>query len=163
VPADPSAPASVSAVPRRLRILCAVAAAVVVAVMLVVALLLKTTADGVVTFRTSDQVAVAGLGLLLGAGILALGRPRVDADAEGIRVRNVLRHELPWSAVREVRFDKDSPWAALRLTNDDDLSVLAIQAVDGERAVLAIEGLRALHAAARQRDAADPGPPLLHD
>ncbi len=163
MPAAPSTPASVSAVPRRLRLVCAIVAAVVFAVMLVVALLLKDTATGVVVFRTSDQVAVAGLGLLLGAGILALGRPRVDADARGIRVRNVLRHDVPWEAVREVRFDRDSPWATLRLANDDDLSVLAVQAVDKEYAVAAVEGLRALHAAAMQRRPVEPRPPLLYD
>jgi hypothetical protein len=150
-------------VPRRFRLLCAVLAAVVVAVAVTVAAVLKDTASGVATFYTSDQVAVAGLGLLLGAGILALGRPRVDADADGVRVRNALRHELPWAAVREVRFDRNSPWASLRLQNDDELSVLAIQAMDGERAVEAIEGLRALHAAARARQPVEHKPPLLYD
>jgi hypothetical protein len=150
-------------VPRRFRLLCAVVAAIVVAVAFVVAAALKDTVTGVATFYTSDQVAVAGLGLLLGAGVLALGRPRVDADADGIRVRNALQHELPWSAVREVRFDRNSPWASLRLQNDDELSVLAIQAVDKERAVAAIEGLRALHAAARAREPVEQKPPLLYD
>ena len=148
-----SAPAPVSAVPRRMRLACALAASVVVGVMVVVGLLLKSSSTGVVVFTTADQVAMIGLGLVLGAGILALGGSRVDADAQGIRVRNiVVRHELPWSAVRAVRFDRRSPWASLLLENDDELAVLAVQVTDRERAVRALEGLRALHAAARAPD-----------
>jgi hypothetical protein len=159
-------PPPVSAVPRRLRAVCAVGAAVVVAVMVVVALSLPTTTNTVVDYGTWDQVAMIGLGLLLGAGILLLGRSRVDADAEGIRVRNILgRHALPWTAVRAVRFDRNSAWASLLLADDDELAVLAVQAGDKMRAVRAVEGLRALLAHAKQAEAArQPAkPPLLYD
>jgi len=130
--------------------------------MVFVAAGLKETTNSVVTYRTSDQVAMAGLGLVLAAGILFLGRSRVDADADGVRVRNVVvRHELPWQAVRAVRFDRKSAWASLLLENDDEISILAVQAVDKEHAVRAVEGLRALHAAARAKDPVPP--PLLYD
>ena len=155
-------PPAVSAVPHRLRLICAVAAAVVVGVMVVVGLLLKSSSTGVVSFRTSDQVAMIGLGLFLGAGIVLLGRSRVDADADGVRVRNILvRHELPWSAVKAVRFDRNSAWASLRLSNDDELALLAVQAGDRMRAVHAVEGLRALLAHAKSLEPATP--PLLYD
>jgi hypothetical protein len=145
-----------------MRLLLAALAAVVVAVMVVVALGLKETTNTVVTYRTSDQVALAGLGLVLAAGILFLGRSRVDADAGGVRVRNVVvHHQLAWQAVRAVRFDPKSPWGSLLLENGDEISLLALQAVDGERAVRAVEGLRALHAAARATDPVRP--PLLYD
>ena len=155
-------PPAVSAVPRRLRIICAVAAAVVVGVMVVVGLLLKSSSTGVVSFRTADQVAMIGLGLFLGTGILLLGRSRVDADVDGVRVRNILgRHELPWSAVKAVRFDRNSAWASLLLSNDDELALLAVQAGDRMRAVRAVEGLRALLAHAKSLEPAKP--PLLYD
>lgn len=155
-------PPPVSAVPRRLRIVCAAGAAVVVAVMVVVALALPSTTNTVVNYGLWDQIAMVGLGVLLGAGILLLGRSRVDADADGVRVRNVLgRHELPWSAVEAVRFDRNSSWASLLLANGDELSVLAVQAGDGMRAVRAVEGLRALHAHAKAQEPARP--PLLYD
>jgi cytochrome c biogenesis protein CcdA len=145
-----------------MRLLLAVLGLVVVAVMVFVAAGLKETTNTVVTYRTSDQVAMAGLGLVLAAGILFLGRSRVDADADGVRVRNVVvRHELPWQAVRAVRFDRKSAWASLLLENDDEISILAVQAVDKEHAVRAVEGLRALHAAARAKDPVPP--PLLYD
>ena len=144
MPAD-TPPRPVSAVPRRLRLITALAAAGLVAVMTVVAVLLKSSTTGVVSFHTSDQVAMVGLGLAMGAGVLLIGRSSVDADAEGVRVRNVVvRHALPWSAVRAVRFDEHSPWATLVLTNDDELAVSAVQAADGERALVAVRGLRAL-------------------
>jgi len=144
VPAAPT-PVPVSAVPRRLRLITALAAAGLVLVMTVVAVLLKSSTTGVVSFQTSDQVAMVGLGLAMGAGVLLVGRSRVDADRDGLRVRNVvINHEVPWSAVRAVRFDQHSPWATLLLTNDDELAVSAVQAADGERALLTVRGLRAL-------------------
>ena len=155
-------PPPVTAVPRRLRLVLAVAAAAVVAVMVVVALLLPSTTNTVVTYRAADQVAMVGIGVLLGAGILLLGRARVDADAQGLRVRNVVgRHEVPWSMVRAVRFDPGSAWASLWLTNDDELALLAVQAADKMHAVRAVEGLRALHAHAKAQEPAKP--PLLYE
>jgi hypothetical protein len=145
-----------------MRLICAVVAAVVVAAMAFVALSLQSSSTGVVAFGPVDQVAIAGLGLVLGAGILFLGRSRVDADATGIRWRNVvLQHELPWSAVRAVAFDRKSAWASLVLRNDDEVALFAVQAVDRERAVQAVEGLRALLAAARAQEPTPP--PLLYD
>ena len=145
-----------------MRLLCAALGVVVVAVMAFVAASLKETTNTVVTYRTSDQVAMVGLGLVLAAGIHFLGRSRVDADADGVRVRNiVVHHQFPWQAVRAVRFDRRSPWASLLLENGDEVSLLAVQAVDKEYAVRAVEGLRALRAAARANDPAPP--PLLYD
>ncbi len=153
VPADPT-PAPVSAVPQRLRLITALAAAGLVAVMTVVAVLLKSSTTGVVSFQTADQVAMVGLGLAMGAGVLMIGRSRMEADADGVHVRNVvMNHQVPWSAVRAVRFDRHSPWATLLLTNDDELAVSAVQAADGERALHAVQGMRALLADHQARHA----------
>ena len=151
-----------SAVPRRMRLLCGAVGAVVFGALLVVALTLPSNSTGVVQFGVVDQVAVGGLGLILGIGIGLLGRSRVDADADGVRVRNVvMTRELSWRAVRAVRFDRKSSWASLLLENGDETAVLAVQAADREHAVRAVEGLRALHAAARAKDPVPP--PLLYD
>lgn len=158
----PEAPARVSAVPRRLRMVCALVAAVVVAAMVVVGLLLPDSSTGVVEFGWVDQVAIIGIGVCLGAGILTLGRSRVDADASGIAVRNLfVRHVYPWAAVKAVRFDRRSAWASLQLTNGDEVSLLAVLAGDREHTVRVVDGLRALLAQAK---AAEPArPPLLYD
>jgi hypothetical protein len=145
-----------------MRLVCAVAAVVVVVVMLFVALSLQSSSTGVVAFGPVDQVAIGGLGVLMGAGLVWLGRSRVDADTEGIRWRNVaISHALPWGAVRAVCFDRKSSWATLLLRNDDEVALFAVQAVDNERAVAAVEGLRALLAAAHAKEPARP--PLLYD
>ncbi|MGY2128261.1 PH domain-containing protein [Blastococcus sp. SYSU DS0617] len=158
----PTVPVTVTAVPRRLRLLLAVLAGVVLLVAAVVALSLPSTTNTVVNYGVVDQVALAGLGLLLAVGVLFLGRSRVDADASGIRVRNLfIRHELPWRSVRAVRFERKSAWGSLALENGDEVSLLGLQAVDGEYAARAVEGLRALHAAARADDPVPP--PLLYD
>ena len=143
-----------------MRLLCALVAAVVVTVGLFVAATMPSNTAGV-EFGAVDQIAVAGIALLLGAGVLFLGRSRVDADADRIRFRNVvLTHELPWDAVRAVAFDRTSPWASLRLRNDDEVALFAVQAVDKEHAVRAVEGLRALLADAEARRPTPP--PLLY-
>ena len=145
-----------------MRLLLAALGVVVVAVMVVVATGLKDTTNTVVTYRTSDQVAMVGLGLVLAAGLLFLGRSRVDADADGLRVRNiVVHHQLSWRAVKAVRFDRKSAWASLLLENGDEVSLLAVLAIDKEHAVRAVEGLRELRAAARAKDPVPP--PLLYD
>lgn len=159
---ETSTPAPVDAVPRRMRLICAVTAAVVLVVLVVVAVLLKQSSVGVVSFHTSDQVAMVVLGVILSGGILALGRPRVDADRSGVRVRNILAsHQVPWEMVRAVRFERSSAWATLLLANGDELAVLALQAADGERAVRAVEGLRAWVAATRPPE--PPRVPLLYE
>ncbi|TFV65718.1 UNVERIFIED_ORG: PH domain-containing protein [Bacillus sp. AZ43] len=145
-----------------MRLLCVLLGAVVLGVMVYVALGLKETTNTVVTYRTSDQFAIVGLGLVLAAGIVLLGRSRVDADLGGVVVRNIaVHHRYPWQAVRAVRFDRKATWASLLLENGDEISVHAVQVFDGEYAVRAVEGLRALRERARADDPVPP--PLLYD
>ncbi|GAA0575526.1 hypothetical protein GCM10010172_70310 [Paractinoplanes ferrugineus] len=100
-------------------------------------------------FERGDQTAMIGLGVLIALGILAFCRPRVTADAEHIRIRNVVGgYDLPWSVVRAVRFDRNSPWAQLELHDDEQVSVHALQAADKGYAVEGVRALRALHSAA---------------
>jgi hypothetical protein len=97
-------------------------------------------------FERGDQTAMIGLGVLIGLGILAFCRPRVTADGEGIRIRNVVGgYDLPWSVVRAVRFDRNSPWAQLDLLDEEQVSIHALQAVDKDYAVDGVRTLRALH------------------
>jgi hypothetical protein len=156
------APVTVTAVPRRLRLLLVLLALVVLGVTAYVVLTLPSTTNTVVDYGVVDQAALAGLGVLLALGVLFLGRSRVEADAAGIRVRNLLvHHELPWQSVRAVRFERKSAWGSLSMENGDEVSLLGLQAVDGEYAAQVVEGLRALHAAARATDPVRP--PLLYD
>jgi hypothetical protein len=162
VPDPATSPPPVSATPRTLRQLCAFAAVIVLAATVVIVITLPSSSTGVVRFGVVDQVALAGLGVILAGAVLTIGRPRMDADVTGVRIQNVIGvRTVPWSVVRSVRFERKSRWATLQLTNDDVIALFAVQAIDGERAVQATNGLRALLAA---HVAAQPAkPPLLYD
>jgi Bacterial PH domain len=137
--------------PKRVRWVAGIAAIVVVAVFTALSFGLRGSAgfDNSGQFERGDQTAMIGLGVLIGAGILTLTRPRVRADAERIKVRNVIGgYDLPWSVVRAVRFDRNSAWAVLELHDDETVPVHALQAADKQYAVEGVRALRALHTAA---------------
>jgi hypothetical protein len=130
--------------PRKVRMVAIPTAAVLVVVFVVVAVLLRNTPTGVI-FRMSDQVAMAGLGVLLACGVLLLVRPRLRADADGVEVRNILgTQRYPWSLVRAITFPDGAPWARLELPEDEYVPIMAIQSYDGTHAVRAMRELRAL-------------------
>lgn len=136
--------------PRRIRVVCWILSpALFVTFTLLSIGLHGSTGSGMATFQRGDQFAMIGLGVLGGLLILLFTRPRVEADARGVRVRNVFgSYEVPWTVVRAVRFDRGSAWANLELHDDELMPILALQAVDRELAVDGVRALRALHAAA---------------
>jgi hypothetical protein len=154
-----SADETVTARPRRLRVVCWVCAASVVVVFTLVATALRGGTEGGGAFAAGDQGAMVGLGLLLAAGVLMISRPRLVADARGLRIRNIIGgYELPWAVVRAVRFDDRSPWLSLELADDDTVAVMAVQAADKERAVAVVRRLRAMLAAYGGQPAESPHP-----
>jgi PH (Pleckstrin Homology) domain-containing protein len=137
--------------PKRIRWVAGIAAFVVVVLFTVLSFGLHGSAgfDNSGQFQRGDQTAMIGLGVLIGLGILAFTRPRVSANAAGVKIRNVVGgYDLPWDVVRRVRFDRHSPWATLELYDDETVSVHALQAADKEYAVEGVRALRNLHAAA---------------
>ncbi|MFJ8580824.1 PH domain-containing protein [Micromonospora sp. NPDC093277] len=146
--------------PRRIRLVCWIAAVTLLVVFSVVATSLTGgTGSGYGTFQRGDQLAMIGLGVFGALGILLFTRPRVVADAKGVRVRNVIgSHELPWEVIRGVRFDRGAPWASLELYDDDLLPMIALQAADKELAVEGVRALRRLHQAHLAALSADPAP-----
>lgn len=130
--AAPDEAAVVRAHPVRLRRVATAIAVTVTAVFVLVAVLLGNTRSEGVVFGVGDQIAMVLLGLFVAAGILLIARPSLVADERGLRVRNILvSHDVPWEVVREVAFRDGSPWATLELADDDQLSLLAVQASDG--------------------------------
>ncbi|MGQ0838911.1 PH domain-containing protein [Actinokineospora sp.] len=126
-------------------------AVVFVGVFTVVAVLLRNTPTGVF-FQVSDQIAMVGIGVLLACGALWFTRPKVSADAAGIDVRNLLgTTRYPWEVVRSVSFPDGAAFARLELPDDEYVPVMAVQAIDGDRAVAAIRELRRLHRAATRQ------------
>lgn len=120
------------------------AAALIAAAHIGVGLLLKVKSTGVV-FRTADQVAIAALGLVIAGLVLLFARPRLRVGAAGLSVRNLLGDRLiPWSQVVGVSFPSGARWARIDLPGDEYIPVMAIQAIDKERAVAAMDTVRSL-------------------
>ncbi|MCD0444675.1 PH domain-containing protein [Glycomyces sp. A-F 0318] len=103
----------------------------------------QTAEGGAVTW--ADQAGMIGLGVI-GAGIaLSFLRLRVRADEKGIEVVNVTaKRYFPWQIVTAINFTDKMTWATVELADDDEMSIMAIQVSDKERAVAAIKHLRAL-------------------
>ena len=111
---------------------------------IVAGLLLKTQTSGVV-FQTADQVALALLGLVLAGAVLLFARPRLRVGPDGLSVRNLLGDRLiPWTETVGVSFPAGSRWARIDLPDDEYVPVMAIQAVDKDRAVAAMDAVRRL-------------------
>lgn len=137
--------------PRRVRVVAWLAAVLLVVVFTVVAVLLRGSQTGV-HFRIADQVAMVGLGVLLAGAALLFTRPRLQADAGYVEVRNILTTQrFAWALVLAISFPEGAPWARLELPEDEYVAVMAIQAADGPRAVEAIRALREMHQRSRQR------------
>lgn len=131
--------------PRRLRVICLISGFAIMVLFAVLSTAMHGKTEGGGVFERGDQVAMIALGVLFGLGILSFSRPRVRADAKGVRIRNVVGgYELPWEVVKAVRFSRHSPWASLELADDDEVTIMAIQAADKEYALDAVRGLRRL-------------------
>ena len=131
--------------PRTMR-RAAVAAAAVIAVAGVVVAVLDSRSSGAY-MRVWDQIAWGGLALLIAAGVLILTRPRVRVGPAGLLVRNVLEDKLiPWQDVVDVSFPPKKRWARVDLDSNEYVPVVAIQSVDREYAVEAMDTVRELMA-----------------
>ncbi|RDH76717.1 PH domain-containing protein [Mycolicibacterium moriokaense] len=120
------------------------AAALIVIAAVTVGALLKISSTGVI-FQTADQVAIALLGVIIAGAVLLFARPRLRVGSAGVAVRNLLGYKvIPWADVVGVSFPLGARWARVDLPDDEYVPVMAIQAVDKERAVEAMDGVRTL-------------------
>ncbi len=77
--------------------------------------------------------------------MLLFARPRLRVGAPGVAVRNLFGYRLiPWSEVVGVTFPRGARWARVDLPDDEYIPVMAIQAVDKDRAVDAMDRVRGL-------------------
>ena len=130
--------------PQRVKYVAYGAAAVIIAVHITVGALLKIGATGVI-FQTSDQVSMALLGVILAGAVLLPTRSRLRVGPAGIVVRNVLSDKtIAWPDVVGVSFPLGARWARVDLPDDEYTPVMAIQAVDKDRAVAAMDRVREL-------------------
>lgn len=135
--------------PRKIAILGVIAAVFVVVTMTIVGFNLvldeETMRRDGVYFRTADAVSLVLLGVLVAGAILLVARPRLRIDADGVRVRNVFtERRVPWALVERMAFPEGSQWAQLEMADDELMSVMAIQAMDKQRAVNSLKQVRVL-------------------
>ena len=91
--------------------------------------------------RSADQWAMLLLAVVLAGVILLLTRPRLRIGAAGLGVRNVLEERvIPWNQVVGISFPKR--WARVELPGYEYVPVVAVQSVDRDRAVAAMDTLR---------------------
>jgi len=122
----------------------AVAVAALIAVVGVIVAVLNNRSSGAI-LRAADQVAMAGLALVLAAAVLLLIRPRLKVGPTGLAVRNVLEYRfIPWVEVVDISFPVGRRWARIDLPANEYVPVVAVQSIDGERAVVAMDTVRDL-------------------
>ena len=120
------------------------AAILILAAHVMVGVLLKARSTGVV-FQTADQFAIAGFGVVVAGAVLLFARPRLRVGKNGLAVRNMLGEKLiAWPDVVGVSFPMGARWARVDLPDDDYVPLMAIQSVDKERAVAAMDRVREL-------------------
>jgi hypothetical protein len=120
-------------------------AAVVFVVFLITAIVMPHANAGA-HFGVKDQAATALIGVILAGLLIMPTRPRLAADEQAVRLRSFLGgwRTVPWDLVVRVEFPRRVRFARLVLPADETLAIYAIQRLDRERAVAAMEELRNL-------------------
>lgn len=105
-----------------------------------------------VTFHRGDQIATGIVGILVFIGCLPPTRPRLVADAAGVRFRGFFGSwkTVPWSAIRGVEFPSNARFARIVLDAEETLSLFAVQRLDRQRSIETMRALRALHAGSQR-------------
>ncbi len=131
--------------PRMMSLIAVVTAALITVAGITVAVLNNRSSGAFL--RVADQVAMAGLALALAAAALLLTRPRLKVGPAGMAVRTLLDDRLiPWTEVVDVSFPPGRRWARIDLPANEYVPVVAIQLIDRERAVEAMDTVRELMA-----------------
>ncbi len=120
---------------------------VVMAVHIFMAAVLDVSFTGL-AITTLDKFAFPGVGLIISIlSWIALTRPRVRANEDGVEVRNIIGTRFyPWLVIYGLSFPRGSRMARLELPDFEYVPLWAIQSGDKERAVKAVEDFRVLEA-----------------
>ncbi|MCK7626003.1 PH domain-containing protein [Streptomyces sp. RS10V-4] len=123
-PASPESPLPglpVTFRPTRTRaVLCTVGIAQLAA-LTAIAVLLPELSGG-------ERISFVATGVLVGAVLLLLSRPKVVARQEGVTVVNLTtRRELAWAQVLRVNLRAGDPWVHLDLADGTSLPAMGIQ------------------------------------
>ena len=130
--------------PHRTRTIIYAVAAVLAGSMTAIAATLPS--DGGEPWPLPDRIAFACIGFAGALVLMILARPKAVADAEGLKVVNMLRtRKLVWAQIVTVNLRSGDPWVLLDLDDGTTLSVMGIQPADGLNAArAAVAELRVL-------------------
>lgn len=131
---------------KRLVVVAWLAVAVIMAVHIFMAIVVGIGDTGV-RITAVDQWAFIGLGLLFSGCALAIMRPRVRANCDGVEVRNFVGTRFyPWQLIYGLSFPADARWARLELPEFEFVPLFAFQAADGQAVVDAVNAYSVLEA-----------------
>lgn len=125
-----------------------IACAVVVLVAFVLTALLQSTHNAGAHFGDADHVGTVVIGVILAGLCLMPTRPRLVADADGVRLRSFLGgwRTVPWEVVVRVDFPRKVRFARLVLQGEETLAIYAVHRMDRVQAVDVMRRLRELFA-----------------
>ncbi|NUU26173.1 MAG: PH domain-containing protein [Streptomycetaceae bacterium] len=130
--------------PKRSRLITRVVGLVILAGLVVLALALPE--DG--GWGVGSRAGIVATGVFGLCFMLMLGRPKVIATRDGVRVVNLIRvHELEWAQIIRVQLRQGDPWVFLDLSDGETLAAMGIQTSNGREA--------AIQAATELRDLVD--------
>lgn len=97
---------------------------------------------------TIDKWAFPGVGLIISVlSWLALHRPRLRANADGVEVRNIVGTRFyPWYVIYGLAFPEGARMARIELPEFEYVPVWAMQSADGASTVTAVSRFRELEA-----------------
>ncbi|AQQ15310.1 hypothetical protein CGLAU_06740 [Corynebacterium glaucum] len=95
-----------------------------------------------------DKFAFIGIGLIISVlSWIALSRPRVRANEDGVQVTNIIGTRFyPWAVIYGLNFPQGSRMARLELPDFEYVPLWAIHIGDKERALQAVDKFRVLEA-----------------
>ncbi|MEV7379550.1 PH domain-containing protein [Streptomyces lydicus] len=107
--------------PTRTRVVLYAVGLAQLAALTAIALALPTLTGG-------ERISFIVTGLLVGAVLLLLSRPRVVARQEGVTVVNLTtKRELAWAQIVRVNLRQGDPWVHLDLADGTSLPAMGIQ------------------------------------
>lgn len=129
---------------RKVAVVCVI---VVMAVHIFMGLVLDVEFTGA-SVTLIDKFAFPGVGVLISVLVwLALSRPRLRANEDGVEIRNIIGTRFyPWQVIYGLSFPEGSRMARIELPDFEYVPVWALQSGDKERALTNVRAFRELEA-----------------
>lgn len=122
---------------------------------MLVAIAALLPSDGPTGWGPGSRISVVVFGLACTYFLHRLASVRVETDADGVTVVNILnRRRLEWAEVLGVRLSRDDAWMMLDVSDGSSLAAMGVQRSEG---ALAEEQVRTFARLVSQRSGGDEG------